>query len=362
MDELAVFPLVWHGAEVLDFFEPFDCPAEFRNRLVLVVKESHAGLQFGHDHEPLPGVDVCGQPEAGNRVAVGAVEGERLQRVVRPVADHDRGLAVRAVGRGAAIDPDAVRRVERALAVAGSAERTQPLRISVVAVDFERAVAVGQQKTAVVEKGEVRGQEALPVPGGRGGDVFARCVGARLHRSLAKPDDFPLRRHLCERLHALVAAHIEKLLVALLADLDAVAAPLKLTAERADEFSCRIEHEDRRVVFLGFVAFVNHIQIARRIDGDVVRGLPGEPVGQLWEMVLHPERMGSLANDDVGADAAAAREGGRGRGRHGPCRQGGERAPREPGQGATVERGHFRLLRATGRPNRASLARQASKA
>ena len=361
MDELAVFPLVGQGAEVLDLVEPLDRPTEFRDRLVLLVEQCHAGLELGDDHQALPGVEVGRETEARDRVAVGSVEGERLQRVVRPVADHDRGLTLGAVCRGTAVDPDAVGRVERALAVAGSAERAQPLRIFVVAVHRERAVAVGEEKTAVVEKGEVRGQEALPVPGGRGGDVFAQCVNARLHRRFAKPDDLAVERQLREGLHALVAADVEEFRVAFFANLDAVAASLKLAAERPDECARRVEHEDGRVVFLILVALVDHVQIARRIDGDAMRGLPGEPVGQLRKTVVHPKRVCPRADDDVGAHATAAGEGGRGRDCHGPCRQGGERAPRDPGQGATVERGHVRLLRATDRLKSASLARRAIK-
>ena len=267
-----------------------------------------------------------------------------------PVANDDRGLAGRAIGSGAAVDPDAVGRVEGALAVASTAERIDPLRILVVAVDLEGAVAVGEQEAAVIQEGEVRRQEALPVPTGRGGGVFAGRIGARLHRCLAIPDDLTGGRHLREALHLLVAADIEKLLVPLLADLDAVAAPLKLAAECADEFPVGVEDEDRRMVLLILLPLVDHVEVASRVDSDVVRGLPGEPVRQLREIVAHTEGVCAFAEDRLATDAADLRQGRRRGGRGGEGCHAGERATGDAGRDVVVGHGELlvRLKRAAG--------------
>ena len=338
MHELPVEPLVRLAAEIFDFVEPLDRAAELQHDVVLLVEQGHAGLELRHHQQVLPGVDVGRQAEARERFLVDAVHREDLQRVVGAVGHDDRRLAGRAVGCWPPVDPEAVCRVERALAVARTAEGAHPLRILVEPVDLERAVAVDEQEAAVVEKCKVGGKKTLPGPIRLGRHVFARGIRPRFHRRLLEPDDLPLGRQFRESLHALVAADVEKLLVALLADLDSVAAPLEFAAEAANEFSGGIEDEDRGVILLVLVPLVDHVEIARGVDGDVVRGLPGVFVGELREVVADAKGVAALADDRFIAEPAGSGLGwlrGEGRGRDG----------RHAGEGAAGEIGVGRLLR-----------------
>jgi hypothetical protein len=70
-----------------------------------------------------------------------------------------------------------------------------------------------------------------------------------------------------------------------------MAAPLKLA-------SLRIKHEDGWVVRLVLVAFVDHVEVARAIDRDIVRCLPAESFGQLRPLMDGFVTIVSLANDD----------------------------------------------------------------
>ena len=60
----------------------------------------------------------------------------------------------------------------------------------------------------------------------------------------------------------LVGADIEEFLAAFLADLDAVAAALELSAEAADVFAGWIEDEDGGVVFEFLASLVDDLDIA----------------------------------------------------------------------------------------------------
>ena len=62
-------------------------------------------------------------------------------------------------------------------------------------------------------------------------------VKLRVHRRAFFPDDFAGERELREVLQLLIAGDVEELLVALGAHFEAVAAALKLIAERAHEFA-----------------------------------------------------------------------------------------------------------------------------
>jgi hypothetical protein len=59
-----------------------------------------------------------------------------------------------------------------------------------------------------------------------------------------------------------------------------------------------IKHEDRRMILLARVTFVDHIQIARLVEGDVVRGLPGVFVWQLRPVVQHLVLVRAAADDE----------------------------------------------------------------
>ena len=111
-----------------------------------------------------------------------------------------------------------------------------------------------------------------------------------------------------------------------------MAASLKLTAERANKRSFGIKHEDRWVVFAILLSLVDHIEVARLVEGHTVSCLPGEAIGELWEVVLHAKLVLALADDGFVGEPAGPREGGRS-GRGGRCRgeAGGESAAGEGG-------------------------------
>ena len=121
------------------------------------------------------------------------------------------------------------------------------------------------------------------------------------------PDSFTQQVELGEGLQLLIGADIEELLAGVLADLDAVAAPLKLLAERAHVLAVGVENKNRRMVLLIGLALVNYVQAARAIDCHVVRGLPGKAVGELRPVVLHFVAVLSRA-DDQGAVGLLGRE------------------------------------------------------
>ncbi len=80
------------------------------------------------------------------------------------------------------------------------------------------------------------------------------------------PNGLALESHLGDRLYFLVGGDVKELFVTFFADFDAVAATLKLIAKSPDEFSLRVEDEDRGMVLLIFAAFVNHVQVIGLID------------------------------------------------------------------------------------------------
>ena len=95
----------------------------------------------------------------------------------------------------------------------------------------------------------------------------------------------------------LVGADIEELVVALLADLDAVPTALELLAKAADVFAGVVENEDRRMIFQLLAPLVDDIDIGLGIHSHIVRGLPGELIGQLQPVVQHLVTMLALAGD-----------------------------------------------------------------
>ncbi len=104
------------------------------NDTIVGVEDCDAGVEFGHDHQILIGSDVGRQAEAGQRFDGLAVEGQALQRVVCPVGNDQPRLTP-----AASIDPQAVRRIEFAIARTGPTERRLPVAVFVVAVDVVRA-------------------------------------------------------------------------------------------------------------------------------------------------------------------------------------------------------------------------------
>src|SRR5262249_58089059 len=126
-------------------------------------------------------------------------------------------------------------------------------------MDVERAVAVGKEESAVMEKGEGGGHETVLAPGAGGLGVFFRGVDAGLDGCVLLPGCSPFEVHLGERLEVLVGADVEIFLAPFFADLDAVPAPLELLSERPDVLAGRIEDEDRRMLLLVGLPLVNNI-------------------------------------------------------------------------------------------------------
>ena len=59
-----------------------------------------------------------------------------------------------------------------------------------------------------------------------------------------------------------------------------------MVAEGADEFAVSVEDEDRRMIGLIETTFVDDVDEALAIDGNVVRGLPSVLVGKLEPGVI----------------------------------------------------------------------------
>ena len=81
--------------------------SEAGDDFVAGIEQRHAGVEFGDQHQFVPGVDVRRQAISLERLLVLALEREVLQRVIGPVADHHRFGAARP-----AVDPDSMWRLE----------------------------------------------------------------------------------------------------------------------------------------------------------------------------------------------------------------------------------------------------------
>ncbi len=115
----------------------------------------------------------------------------------------------------------------------------------------------------------------------------------------------------------MIGGDVEKLLVALGADFDAMAAALELAAEGADEFAGGIKNEDAGVILDVGIPLVHHVEVLPGIDGNVVSGLPGEFVGELGEVVVDFVLMFTFTDDYrsagfLGGNNVWEREGGSG--------------------------------------------------
>src|SRR5262249_34279498 len=152
--------------------------------------------------------------------------GEVLQRVVRSIANDDRRLASRTT-----IDPHAVWSIERPFSLTLPAKARQPFAVLVIAMNVERAVAVGQQEAPIIEEREVGGHEAIAPPLSGGLGVFFRRIDARFHGRVFLPDGFTIECELGKRLQGLISADVQELLSSFGTDFNAVTAPLKLFAE-----------------------------------------------------------------------------------------------------------------------------------
>ena len=224
-------------------------------------------------------------------------------------------------------------RLEGAFAVPCPAETGEPFAVFVVAVNVERAVPIDEQEPAVFKEGEVRRHEAVAAPDLGGFGVFLGRVLARFHRREFLPDRLAFQSQLGERLFHLVGADVQELFAAFFADLDAVAAALELLSERADELAGLVEDEDRGMVDEVFPAFMDDVEQAGTVDGDVVGDLPTVFGRELREVVLdfvlirpfaHDQRLVGLgggmdgrgAQEDTARDCGGCGGGGGQRGLH----------------------------------------------
>ena len=105
MDELAVDPSP--GVAPIDFFllhYVLNVVAESGDYFVLLVEQGDTGVQFGHQHEIFPSVCVGRPTVALDRLEIFSLEGEKLECIMGPVADHHFLIEA-----GAPVDPYAVR-------------------------------------------------------------------------------------------------------------------------------------------------------------------------------------------------------------------------------------------------------------
>ena len=84
----------------------------------------------------------------------------------------------------------------------------------------------------------------------------------------------------------LVGAHIEEFFSVFLPYLDTMPPALELVSKRADVTARRIKYENSRMFLLGWITFMNYVEILVPVDGNVVRGLPLKAVGQLGPLVI----------------------------------------------------------------------------
>ena len=193
-----------------------------------------------------------------------------------------------------------MRQAEFAVFLARLAERRFVIGVLIVLVDHVRAVAIGHVEAGAVrpERDVGRQEHVARLHAGLRAFVFALGVNAGFHRRVSHPNGVALERELGELLETLITGDVEEFFAALVVDFEAVAAALKLLAERADEFAVVVEHEDRRVILLILVPFVDHVQVAGFVERDVVRRLPRVLVRQLRPVVQRFVFVFAFTQDD----------------------------------------------------------------
>ena len=75
--------------------------------------------------------------------------------------------------------------------------------------------------------------------------------------------------------------------------------PLELVAEGPDELAIWIEYENRRVILQVGSTLMDDVNVARFVDGDVVRGLPSVLFGKFCPVVMNLEAVLSLPDDQL---------------------------------------------------------------
>src|SRR5262245_29720388 len=156
-----------------------------------------------------------------------AFEREILQAGVRAVGHDKRRLPPRSV-----IEPQAVWRSHLARLGSLATPGADPISVLVVLMDVVRTVAIADVEAPFWPNRHVRRAIA------RGGGIL---ITTRLLWPTLRPYDLALQCRL--RDHALLnARQVQKLLVAFLADVDAVPRAVVFVAKAADEFASRVEH------------------------------------------------------------------------------------------------------------------------
>ncbi len=100
----------------------------------------------------------------------------------------------------APINPQAMRKIELATLVAGSAETANPFGVFVELVNEITSVAIGQEEPAVVQERKVRRKETFSIPSGLCRKFFFLFVDSGLNRGSLVPNNVALERCLRERL------------------------------------------------------------------------------------------------------------------------------------------------------------------
>src|SRR5258706_15213513 len=137
------------------------------------------------------------------------------------------------------------------------------------------AVAIREKKTAVRQKGVVGRHEGVAAPAFRWFGVLVFWINAGIHRRPLFPNLLSLESELGEILQLLVTGDVKELFVAFGADFQTMTAALELITESADEFPVLVENKNGGVILEVLAPFMDDVEEAFAVDGDVVRDLPG---------------------------------------------------------------------------------------
>lgn len=317
MDEFSIDPTLGFGAELVvlgrDMLSPFLAVAEMDN-VVIFVEESESGREIRDEHKIAKDVDVGRKDERIiHRFEMFAIEVEPLQAAVASVGHAEGGFFSAAI-----VDPESVREIEFTVLLSGLANGRKVAALGIITVNAVGAVSIGEIKASVGRvECDVGGHETLASPYLGSGKVFSFFVATRSHGRALIPDRFSGQGELGEGFHLLVSGDVEEFLVSFGMDFDAVSAALELASERANEAAFGIEDKDTRVIFLIREAFVHYVKVLIFVDGDIVRGLPGEPVREQGPVVDDFVLMLSFAQNDGPVGLLRSENVGKGEGRAG---------------------------------------------
>src|SRR5262245_56490780 len=93
-----------------------------------------------------------------------------------------------------------MRRVEFTVVVARSSKTTQPVCVIVITMDVEGAVAIRQEKTAIMRESKVCRHEIVAVTSRKRGLIFTFRVEVRNHWGVSLPNEFAIDRKFRNRL------------------------------------------------------------------------------------------------------------------------------------------------------------------